>query len=154
MRSYEAARSLFSFLSFIAWCLIIAGIGAAILGGMIGAELAQWNRVPTFVGRLIGALPGFGLSIFGFLSLAMAQTGRAGVDSAEYGQQMLQISRDQLEVSRQSMRQGEAVKTALRLCRSNKWRHPLRPMPISRPDRAALPRTVMMQYPHRLRPRS
>lgn len=49
-------------------------------------------------------VPGVNIGITGFLLLAFVQIGRAGVDTAEYSQQMLQISREQLEVSRQGLK--------------------------------------------------
>ena len=55
------------------------------------------------------AIPGVLAVIFGLVMLVMAQMGRAGVDTAEYSQQMLQASRDHMEVSRQLVRQGEKL---------------------------------------------
>ncbi|WP_371229921.1 hypothetical protein [Roseovarius sp. 2305UL8-3] len=104
MRSYEAARGYFSFLTFVSWCVIVLG-GIAVLGGL--AAVGQMGRgfgsgPNTFA--IIGAvIPGAGLAFAGFMGLVFAQIGRAGVDSAEYGQQMLQIARDQLDVSRRGL---------------------------------------------------
>jgi hypothetical protein len=108
MRSYEAARSLFGFLSFLSWVVIIIGAIGAVLGGGAGAEMMRYGG--EFIGFMAGAVPGLILALMGFFGLVFAQFGRAGVDSAEYSQQSLQISREQLEVSRQSLRHGEEVK--------------------------------------------
>jgi len=98
MRSYEAARSLFSFLAFIAWSVIILGV----LVGLIGA-----GGVSQYAGAgagMLAMIPGIGIGIGGFILLAFVQMGRAGVDTAEYTQQMLKVARDQLEVSRQGLK--------------------------------------------------
>lgn len=110
MRSYEAARSLFSLLTVLAWIVIGVGAIAAIGFGIKAVEMARWNGGPPGGAFLIGMLPGLAMSFVGFLSLVFAQIGRAGVDTAECSQQLLQLSRDHLEVSKQSLRQGEAVK--------------------------------------------
>ncbi|KAA0909537.1 hypothetical protein FLO80_21140 [Aquicoccus porphyridii] len=104
MRSYEAARSLYRFLSFCAWCAIVGGGILAIAG------LAQVSEMRSFGSRssdliiIMSTVPGLGIAFLGFIGLAIVQNGRATVDTAEYTQQMLQIARDQLEVSRQALR--------------------------------------------------
>lgn len=112
MRSYEAARGLFSFISFVGWAIIVIGGGIALLGAAAASESYRgYGRGTEFL-PLIWMLPGVGVSVFGVIILAMSQIGRAGVDSAEYSQQMLQLSRESLEVSRQSLRQGEQMRTS------------------------------------------
>jgi hypothetical protein len=108
MRSYGAARGLFSFISVAAWLFIIGGAIGAVVGSAILQDMAHSNRD---VAGLVGTIPGILVSIMGFFTLAMAQMGRAGVDSAEYGQQMLQVARDHLDVSRQSLRKGDQPPT-------------------------------------------
>ena len=98
MRSYEAARSLFSFLGFIAWSVIVIGVLVALVGAGSVSQYAGGGA------GLLAMVPGFGIAIAGFILLAFVQMGRAGVDTAEYTQQMLKISRDQLEVSRQALK--------------------------------------------------
>jgi hypothetical protein len=110
MRSYQTARSLFSFLSLCSAALFALGIAVAIAGGNGAAELAQNGRQPIALFFFLGLLPGILMSVVGFFGFVFAQMGRAGVDTAEYSQQMLQVSREQLEVSQQTLRQGEAVK--------------------------------------------
>lgn len=102
MRSYEAARSLFSFLGFCAWCVIIIG-GILALVGVSAASQYGGYRAPSGAAIFAGLLPGLALAMSGFLLLAFVQMGRASVDTAEYTQQMLKIARDQLEVSRQGL---------------------------------------------------
>ena len=110
MRSYEAARSLFSVISFFSWFLIAGGIILIFVGGNMGSDLSRFNRAPEIIGLVMGAVPGLATTIIGFFSLVMSQLGRASVDSAEYGQQMLQIARDQLDVSRQTLHKGDALR--------------------------------------------
>ena len=113
MRSYEAARGLFSFMSFVGWVIIAGGVLAAIAGIGIGNEMGRngYGRGPG-PEVLLFILPGVGIGIVGVITLALAQMGRAGVDTAEYSQQMLQISRESLDVSRQSLRQSEHLRTS------------------------------------------
>lgn len=113
MRSYEAARGLFSFMSFAGWVIIVGGVIAAIVGLSIGSQMGRYGygRGPGPEVLLL-MLPGVGIAMVGVITLALAQIGRAGVDTAEYSQQMLQLSRDSLEVSRQSLRQNEQMRTS------------------------------------------
>jgi len=102
MRSYEAARTLFGFLAFCAWSVVVIGLISAMVTGTAVSQYAGSNA------GFAAAIPGIGLAITGLLLLAFVQMGRASVDTAEYTQQMLKISRDQLEVSRQVLNQGNS----------------------------------------------
>ncbi len=108
MRSYEAARTYFSFLAFLSWCVIILGVIVA-----IGALTALGQMSRSFGGSpmagLAGLIPGIAITFLGFLGLVGVQIGRAGVDSAEYAQQGLKIAREQLEISRQALKQGSIL---------------------------------------------
>ena len=105
MRSYGAARSYFSILEFLSWCIIILG-GLVAIGAIM--TLGQMSR--SFGGSpmagLAGLIPGASVMFAGFMGLVLAQIGRAGVDSAEYGQQSLKIAREELEISKQALKQG------------------------------------------------
>lgn len=106
MRSYEAARGLFSFLAVLAWIVIVAGGLVAFFGFLLAYQAASSGYGlggDDIVASVAAALPGVSVVLFGVLQLALAQIGRAGVDTAEYTQQMLKIARDQLEVSRQAL---------------------------------------------------
>lgn len=105
MQNYGTARSTFSLVEFVSWAAVIIGIlialmlaGAAGKSGFMGSA-----RGAT---AFIAAMPGMVLVFLGFLGVLFCQIGRATVDSAEYGQQMLKIARDQLEVSKQALRQS------------------------------------------------
>lgn len=104
MRSYEAARSLFSFLAFFAWCVIILGAGVALFSSVAVGNSGSFGRNLSGLAVFTSLLPGFGISLLGLLGLALVQMGRATVDTAEYTQQMLKIARDQLEVSRRGLK--------------------------------------------------
>ena len=106
MRSYEAARGLFSFLAICSWIVIAVG-GIIALGGMSAGS--SFGRNAGAMQAVMGAAPGVILAMLGFFGLALVQMGRASVDSAEYGQQSLQVAREQLEVSRQSLQQGKQL---------------------------------------------
>ena len=96
MRSYEAARNLFSFLTFCAWSVVALGVIVAL---MSAENASRYGDLATFMAMI----PGVGVGMAGLIMIAFVQMGRAGVDTAEYTQQMLKISRDQLEVSRQAL---------------------------------------------------
>ncbi|MBT2132360.1 hypothetical protein KKW20_14670 [Planktotalea lamellibrachiae] len=103
MRSYEAARSLFSFLAFLAWSV-------AVIGGVVALVSASGASQYGGSGAgLLAMVPGIGIAITGFLLVAFVQIGRANVDTAEYTQQMLKISRDQLDVSKQGLKLHSAA---------------------------------------------
>ena len=106
MRSYEAARSLYSFLEFIAWAVVVTGVIVALMGA------AGASKYGGSAAGLLAMVPGIGIGITGFILVAFVQMGRATVDTAEYSQQMLKLSRDQLEVSKQSLKaQNSAPQT-------------------------------------------
>ncbi len=105
MRSYEAARSYFSFLGFLSWCIIILG-GFVAVGAIVAISEMSRSYGGSPMAGLAGLVPGVGIMFAGFMGLVVVQIGRAGVDSAEYAQQSLQIAREQLEISRQSQRSG------------------------------------------------
>jgi hypothetical protein len=82
---------------------VIIGLGAA---GQMGRGFGGGPSAMAYIGAVI---PGFGIAFAGFMGLVVCQIGRAGVDSAEYGQQSLKIARDQLEISKQGLKQGSVL---------------------------------------------
>ena len=108
MRSYDAARGSFSLFEILARIIITVGILAAVAGGGLAAE-SMGRNVPPALAAALGALPGVLTALAGFFALAMAQMGRATVDSAEYAQQALSVSRQQLELSREVLAQGKTA---------------------------------------------
>ena len=108
MKSYAAARAYFSFLEVLSWAVIAVGATALLIGFGAGSQVNTFSGRGSGALALTAALPGFALAFAGFLGLVFAQIGRAGVDSAEYGQQSLKIAREQLEISRQAAKQRAA----------------------------------------------
>lgn len=107
MRSYEAARTYFSVLGFLSWCVIILG-GLVALGSLIAVGQMSRSFGGSSMAGLAGLIPGVAVMFAGFMGLVVVQIGRAGVDSAEYGQQSLKVAREQLEMSRQSLKRQQA----------------------------------------------
>ena len=101
MRSYGTARSLFSFLESVAWLAVIIGV----LIAFVGANARSGGMYGGNIG-FIGSIPGIILALLGLFQVGVVQGARANVDTAEYTQQMLKIARDQLNVSKQSLKQG------------------------------------------------
>ena len=111
MQSYQAARSYFSFLSFLSWCVIVLGGLVAIVALFaIGSMSRNFGGSP--LAGLSGIVPGVAIMFAGFMGLVLVQIGRAGVDTAELSQQMLKVARDQLEVSKQGLNQRGAGPTS------------------------------------------
>ena len=103
MRSYEVARKLLSFLEFCAWFVVVIGVVIAIIGAGGGSRFGGAGA------GLLAMAPGIGIGMAGLILVAFVQMARATVDTAEYSQQMLKISRDQLEVSKQGLKQQSVV---------------------------------------------
>lgn len=107
-RSYEAARKIFSVLEFISWAVCIIGAITFVIGltrlGSVSTDPFRGGPSPISVYGLI--FSGIFMGFSGLLGAAMAQFYRAGVDTAEYTQQMLKVNRNQLEVSRQALEQN------------------------------------------------
>jgi hypothetical protein len=100
VRSYEAARALFGFLGFLFWCGAIIGVVIAIAAMQAaGSNFGRGSGV-------LAAFPGIFIAGVSMLGVAIIQSARASVDTAELTQQMLKVARDQLEVSKQALRQG------------------------------------------------
>lgn len=102
MRSYEVARTIYSILEILAWASIVIGLIAALGGASAGSSFARNGA------GLLGAVPGIIIMISGIFLVGSVQSWRANVDSAEYGQQMLKVARDQLEVSKQALRTSDS----------------------------------------------
>ncbi len=105
MRSYDAARGYFSFLGFLAWAIIVVG-GLITLSALGNASMQPGNLA------LLAAAPGMALIGFGVFGLVYVQSGRATVDSAEYAQQALKVSRDHLDISKQLLKLAQASPAA------------------------------------------
>jgi hypothetical protein len=108
MRSYEAARNLFGFMGLCAWGVIITGgIFAFIAGGAVST--GGFGGQPSAMQMFVAVLPGGLIALAGLFGLAMVQMGRTSVDGAEYAQQSLAVSRQQLDLSKQMLAQGKTM---------------------------------------------
>ena len=106
MRSYETARSLFSIIEFVGWCCVILGGIVFIIGVASYSSLSEYGGTGAGMAAL---LPGLAIMFMGIIGVAIPQVGRAAVDTAEISGQILKVSRDQLEVSRSSLKQGKTL---------------------------------------------
>lgn len=101
MRSYQAARSSFNFMEFMARAAILLGI---CIGFVSVVAINQPWQFGVSVGLAIaGLIAGILVVMMGFFLLVNAQSGRASVDSAEYAQQSLKLARDQFEISKEML---------------------------------------------------
>ena len=106
MRSYDTARTIFGFLEFFFWC----GVGGGFVLAFAALDAAGSNF--GWETGIVAAMPGLFVSVISLLGVAVVENARAGVDTAELTQQALKVSRDQLEVSKQALRQGEALQAS------------------------------------------
>lgn len=109
MRSYAAARGMFSFLAGVSWVIIVGGLLMALIAASASGGQSAFGGRPSGAMVLLSTVPGLLAAFIGFLGLVGVQIGRATVDSAEYGQQALDVARKQLEVSRQALKQGAVL---------------------------------------------
>ena len=143
MRSYETSRTLFGILEFICWAAIVVG-GIMLVVGISALTNARYGIGP----QAVFAVPGLILPLAGLMGVVLVQTARAAVDTAELTGQILHVSRDQLEVSKQSLRQSEALEKGFEALKS------ARPLESPKADFATMQprptiRTVRLAY-HRL----
>ena len=131
MRSYETSRTLFGILEFICWAAIVIG-GIMLVVGISAPTNARYGIGP----QAVFAVPGLILPLAGLMGVVLVQTARAAVDTAELTGQILHVSRDQLEVSKQSLRQSEALEKGFEALKS------ARPLESPKADFAAMQPTA------------
>jgi hypothetical protein len=102
MRSYQASRNIFGFIEFLSWASLVIG-GVCIVFAMNALGSNSFGRIDPGV---FAGIPGVILILYGLLGIMIAQTARASVDTAELTGQMLKVARDQLEVSKATLRGG------------------------------------------------
>lgn len=106
MRSYKTSRNVLGLIEFMAWCVIAVGVFLIVIGWEAGdANGSGFGAGSSLVDALTAALPSIAIALLGVIVVVQCKTGRASVDAAEYGQQMLEIARESLDVSRQALRQ-------------------------------------------------
>lgn len=108
MRSYETSRTIFTIVEFLAWCSLVLGSLFFVIG--LNGIFSRSGFGSNLSAILI--IPGVILVVFALLTIVTIQTARAGVDTAELTGQMLKVARDQLEVSRHVLRQGETLRAS------------------------------------------
>jgi hypothetical protein len=105
MRSYQASRNIFGFIEFLSWASLVIGV-LCIVVALNALSSPSYGRIDPSV---FAGIPGVILILYGLLGVMIAQTARASVDTAELTGQMLKVARDQLEVSKASLRGGNAL---------------------------------------------
>lgn len=90
-RSYGTARFVFAVLEVLGWAAAIVGVLAALSSFMFGGILGQLTGSGStdMLVRLMTALPGLGVVTGGFAAIALAQIGRAQVDTADMTRELL-----------------------------------------------------------------
>lgn len=106
MKDYSVARSLFTFIELALWFGVLLGVVGAF--ALMGTASRGFGAAPG----LLAAIPGIALALVSLFGIALTQMGRAAVDSAEYGQQALKVARDQLEISKQAMKESTAFQNS------------------------------------------
>lgn len=97
-RSYATARSIYSFIGYVGWVMMGLGLVVFVVGSSISDPfLSEILQPASFVAGLI-------ISMLGLFAVGASQAWRAGVDTAEFTQQILKTSRDQLRVSQQALK--------------------------------------------------
>lgn len=115
MRNYATARSLYSFLEFLAWSMVIGGGILAIAGAGMAEQAGSSgfgrSSGTNPVAMFIAAVPGVVVCIFGILLAAMIQSGRANVDAAEMTGKMLVLAEESLKLQK-TQQQTQSFATA------------------------------------------
>lgn len=91
MHEYKTARSIFGFIEFCAWSVVVIGV-IATSAGMAGGSLLGSG------GGIWGALPGLAVLFIGLVSVMMVQIGRATIDTAQMTGKLLENSTESLRI--------------------------------------------------------
>ncbi len=97
MHEYRTARTIFGFMEFVSWALVIIGV-IVFLAGMSGGASMSRGFGGSSLGALTGALPGIFLTIVGIMCVMLVQVGRATVDTAEMTGKLLKNSNEELKL--------------------------------------------------------
>ena len=104
MRSYGLARFIFGVIGFFGGLIVLTGGVIAVVGAYIAMQYWPLEPETIWAGAFLGVVPGIWVSMNGFFLIAAVQNSRADVDVAEYSQQILDVSRKQLEAVRELAR--------------------------------------------------
>lgn len=97
MHEYRTARTIFGFMEFVSWALVVIGV-IVFLAGMSGGASMSRSFGGSSLGALTGALPGIFLTIVGIMCVMLVQVGRATVDTAEMTGKLLKNSNEELKL--------------------------------------------------------
>lgn len=92
MHEYRTARTIFGFMEFGSWCMVVGG-AIMTLAGMAGGGSLLGSG-----GGLLGAIPGLIIIFFGIFGVMMVQIGRAAVDTAQMTGKLLENSNEELRI--------------------------------------------------------
>lgn len=101
-RSYATARSVLSFMELVGWAVAGLGALAALVGLSSGGMMSSLYGDPPMAARLISAVPGMIAFLGGIFAVSYAQTGRAGVDTAEMTRELLTLTKSGASVGGES----------------------------------------------------
>lgn len=99
---YRTSLAFFSFLEAIAWCAVVIGV-LSIFGGFIAASQVReafTGETAGFRAGMFGTIPGFVITFLSLLCVVLVQIGRAAVDTAAMTDQILLVSREQLQIAK------------------------------------------------------
>ena len=113
MRSYAIARFWHSILELAGWVILIVGlIQTVVIARTVSIYPFEYG-LSQGLAQFVGAVPGLLTAFLGLCIIAVSQACRAAVDTAEYTQHMLKISRDQIEYSKAAVRHGKQLGATL-----------------------------------------
>ncbi len=140
MHEYKTARSIFGFMEFCSWALVVVGVIVFLAGFAGGRALAG-------AAGMVGALPGLLMVFVGILSVMLVQIGRAAVDTAEMTGKLLNNSTEELAIlkaqnARSLAQSGGMAKTVETPPAAVKSAPPATPVPSSVRDEQPRERPV------------
>lgn len=94
MHEYRTARSVFGFVEFLAWAMVIGGVFVVIAGFTAGSAVGGFGRTGGFLAVMMATLPGIGMIAISLTIIVFVQIGRAGVDTSERVGRLIEINRD------------------------------------------------------------
>ncbi len=94
-KTQPAGRMIARLFAQVGWAIVLLGVAlaavAALLGRFPGAEAA--SDPVSILARVLAALPGIGVALFGLFCVLMAAQTRAVIDSADIAREMLVLAR-------------------------------------------------------------
>jgi len=97
----------------VGWIILIIGLIQAFIVAKTFGLYPFERGLNQGLAQFVGAMPGLLTAFLGLCIIAVTQACRAAVDSAEYAQHMLKISRAQIEYSKAAVRHGKQLGATL-----------------------------------------